>query len=79
MKKKSIVQTYVMTKFLNIFFDLIHYDYVTNNTDPITFYVDQVTVQFLPGILDANLCKNEQTNNKLTNINDRSLSVLWLF
>ena len=27
-----------------------------------------VGAQFLPGILDANLCKNKQTNNKLTNI-----------
>ena len=26
-----------------------------------------VGAQFLPGILDANLCKNKQTNNKQTN------------
>ncbi len=27
------------------------------------FITISVTAQFLPGILDANLCKNKQTNN----------------
>ncbi len=27
----------------------------------------EIGAQFLPDILDANLCKNKQTNNKLTN------------
>ncbi len=38
-----------------------------------------VGAQFLPGILDANLCKNKQTNNKLTNIEQITWYLFYLF